>query len=298
MRRVLAAASIVLAVVLALGAGGCSRDFDPSTLINKLRLLAVKAEPPNIPFGATTTMTATAFAPAATPTITWDACLLAPVPGSGEAVNEDCVGLPEGDPSLLPFGTGDTVTATMPTLDSTMVGLPDQSDGVYLPVRMKLDIGDGHPLTAFYQLRIYLSGLDPNPPNQNPTLTGIFQVPSADAGMDQDMMLDPSTPTGPVHANDEIDLRALISDDSQETYEVFDGDPATTPPRSVTEAVTLSWYATAGEFTNTVTGMAKPDTTLKLDKYLPASSTLIDLWVVARDERGGSDIMHRQLQFE
>jgi hypothetical protein len=41
--------------------------------------------------------------------------------------------------------------------------------------------------------------------------------------------------------------------------------------------------------------VSKPDTTLKLDKYLPASGTPIDIWVVARDERGGTDALHRTL---
>ncbi len=293
MRRALTAVSLVCA----LAAGGCNRDFDPKTLINKLRLFAVKATPPDIPFGATTTMTATAFAPNATPTITWDACLLAPPPATGDPINQDCAALPEGDPSLVPFGVGDTVTATMPTLDPSMIALPDQTDGIYLPVRLKLDVGDGNPLTAFYQLRIYLAGLDPNPPNQNPTLTGIYTVPSADAGMDEDMMLDPTTPA-PVQANDEIHLRALLTDDSAESYMVYTGNPATTPPTVDTETVSISWYATAGEFDNDVTGEAKPDTTLKLDKHMPPSGSIIDLWAVARDERGGEDVLHRQLLFQ
>jgi hypothetical protein len=81
-------------------------------------------------------------------------------------------------------------------------------------------------------------------------------------------------------------------------YMVFDGDPRTTPPRSVTETVRISWYTTAGEFDTDVTGPAKPDTTLKLDKHQPAPGTTIDLWVVARDDRGGSDVMHRTLLFQ
>jgi hypothetical protein len=88
-----------------------------------------------------------------------------------------------------------------------------------------------------------------------------------------------------------------LTPDSEEPYLVFDGDPRTTPPRSVTETVRISWYTTAGHFTNEVTGVAKPDTTLILDKHLPPSGTQIDLWVVARDERGGLDVLHRALVF-
>jgi len=65
--------------------------------------------------------------------------------------------------------------------------------------------------------------------------------------------------------------------ESQETYVVFDGDPRTTPPRTVTETVRISWFTTAGEFSNETTGVEKPDTTLKLDKHQPAAGATIDL---------------------
>ena len=32
--------------------------------------------------------------------------------------------------------------------------------------------------------------------------------------------------------------------------------------------------------------------------HLPPSGTAIDLWIVGRDERGGTDYLHRTLQFE
>ncbi len=291
MRRALVAALALAAVA------GCGRTFDPASFVDKLRLLAVKAEPPDIPFGATTTLTATAANPGGSaPTITWDACLLAPPPASGQSFNQDCVTLPDGDPALVPFGVGDSVTATMPMLSMSMIGLPDQTNGFYLPVRVKLD-ADGGSLVSLYGLRIYLGALTPNAPNQNPALTGIFTVPSADAGADQETPLDEANPLV-VHDGDQIDLRALVTPESAETYQVFDGDPRTTPPRTVTETVRMSWFTTAGEFTNDVTGIDTPDTTLKLDKHQPASGATIDVWVVARDERGGSDVLHRTLLFQ
>ncbi len=290
MRRALIAAAAALALA------GCNNNFDPASFVDKLRLLAVKAEPPDLPAGMMSTLTATAANPGgATPTITWDACLLPPPPATGQGVNQDCVGLPEGDPSLVPFGQGTSVTATMPTLSPSMIGLPDQTNGFYLPVRLRLDAG-GNTLVAFYSLRIFLGALTPNAPNQNPALTGIFTVPSADAGAGDEMPIDETNPPV-VHASDQLSLRALVTPDSQETYVVFDGDPRTTPPRTVTETVRISWFTTAGHFTNDVTGVDKPDTTLILDKHLPPSDTPIDVWVVARDERGGSDVLHRTLLF-
>ncbi|MCU1278529.1 MAG: hypothetical protein JWM53_2075 [bacterium] len=290
MRRALVVGLAALAV------GGCGDQFDPASFVDTLRLLAVKAEPPEVAPGMVTALTATAVNPGgATPTVTWDACLLPPPPATGQAVNQDCIALPQRDPSLVSFGAGLAVTATMPALSPSMLGLPDQTNGFYLPVRVRLD-ADGKSLVSFYSLRLGLGALSPNPPNGNPTLTGIFRVPSADAGAAEDAPLDEAAPPE-VHGSDEVALRALVTPESQETYVVYDGDPRTTPARTVTEAVRVSWYTTAGHFTNEVTGVDKPDTTLVLDKHLPAAGTPIDLWVVARDDRGGMDVLHRTLLF-
>jgi hypothetical protein len=287
------------ALVMLAAAGGCGNDFDPASYIDKLRLLDVKAEPPEVPFGASSRLTATATNPGgAAPTITWDACLLAPPPATGQAINPDCASLPEGDPSLVPFGVGDSVMVTMPQLSPSMIALPDQFNGIFLPMRAKLDAGDGNVLTAFYGLRIYVAplltppGQTVNPPNQNPTLTGVFVAPAADAGVGDEVPLDPTTPA-PVQSGWTLYLRALLADGSLESYNVYDGDPRTTPPRNVTETVGISWYATAGELSPDVTGVEKPTTTWTLTKHMPPSGSTIDLWVVARDERGGSDVQHR-----
>lgn len=283
----------LLAAVLC---AGCASDFDPQSFVDKLRLIAVKADKPDLAPGESTTLTATVANPGgATPTVTWDACLLPPPPATGQSVNQDCIALDGGD-QLVHFGDGPTATATMPMLTAAMVGLPDQTDGIYLPVRVRLD-ADGKSLVSFYSLRIYL-GLGDR--NDNPALTGIYTVPSADAGADAQTAIDdgaqPPQPTE-VTAKEELALRALLTPESSQTYVVYDGDPRTTPPRTVTETVRISWYTTAGEFTNEVTGVEKPDTTLKLDKHLPEPGTPIDIWAVARDERGGSDVRHATLTF-
>ena len=285
---------LVLLALVALG-GGCNNSFDPASFVDKLRLLGVEAEPPDLSPGQMTTLTATWANPGgAAPTITWDACLLPPPPGTGHALNQDCLGL-DGGAALVPFGTGETVTATMPAVTPEMLGLPDASNGWYLQVLLRLD-ADGRSQLGVYGLRLYLGALTPNAPNQNPVLTGIYHVPSADAGAEDQTALDDAAPLE-VHAGDEVALRALVTPESQETYVVYDGDPRTTPPRTVTETVRISWFTTAGEFSEDVTGVPKPDTTLKLEKHLPPSGTPIDLWVVARDERGGEDALHRTLLF-
>lgn len=285
-----------LLLVAAALCAGCANDFDPASFVDKLRLLAVVANPPEVAPGEAVTLTATAVNPGgSTPTVTWDACLLPPPPATGESVNQACVTLMGGD-QLVHLGDGATIATTMPAVTPSMVGLPDQTNGFYLPVRVRLD-ADGKSLVAFYSLRIYLGALSPNARNQNPTFTGMFTATSADAGASDVTAVPDAPPLLEVTAQQEVDLRALVTPESAETFVVYDGDPRTTPPRTVTEAVAITWYTTAGHFTNEGTGIAKPDTTLVLDKHLPASGSTIDLWAVARDDRGGSDVIHRALTF-
>ena len=288
--------ALVFALVsVAVGVSGCRNSFDPAAFVDKLRLLAVQADPPEVAPGAATTLHATWANPGgATPAIRWDACLQPPPPATGQSVSPDCYGLDGGSP-LEPLGEGETLATTMPMVTPAMLGLPDATNGFYVWLRVQLD-ADGNTLFGFYGLRLSLGALSPNPPNHNPVLTGIFTVPSADAGAADQTALDEAAPPE-VHANDQIDLRALVTPESSESYVVFDGDPRTTPPRMVTETVRISWFTTAGTLDNDVTGVPKPDTTLTLDKHLPASDTPIDLWAVARDERGGLDVLHRTLLF-
>ena len=287
MRAPLTAVAVAAAALVA----GCRNNGDTASYVGGLRLLAVKAEPPEIPPGQMTTLTATVANPGGTlPTVDWAACLAPPPPATGQSVNMDCVSVDGGAP-LLPFGSGMSVAATMPMITIGMLGLPDQTNGFYLQVRELLS-ADGKQLVGFYGLRIYPGALDPNPPNRNPTFTGVFSVPFVDAGAADLVPLDEANPPA-VRANGQIYLRATLSDDSQEPYLVYDGDPRTTPPRMLTEKVRMHWFATAGTFSNEVTGVDKPDTFFTLDKHLPSSGSTIDIWVVARDDRGGIDTIHR-----
>ena len=43
---------------------------------------------------------------------------------------------------------------------------------------------------------------------------------------------------------------------------------------------------------------ATPDTTLTFDKHLPPSGSPVTIWIVAQDERGGTNVVQRQLTFE
>jgi hypothetical protein len=169
------------------------------------------------------------------------------------------------------------------------LGLPDQTLGLYLPVRVRLGAG-GTQVTGFYRLRLAVIP----PPNQNPTIAAIELVPEGDAAAAAPVPVDESNPPV-VHAGDRLKLRAVPTDGSAEQYPVLSGDPESHNFTTVTETLSVSWFASGGEFSEEITGDTKPDTELKLDKHVPAVGSTIDLYAVMRDPRGGIDWAHRTL---
>ncbi|HWF85651.1 MAG TPA: hypothetical protein VG222_12420 [Vicinamibacterales bacterium] len=279
--------------------GGCfNSSLDPVTYVNGLRVLAIKAEPPEVPAGATATVTALAIDTDGDPiTMAWSQCLDPPL--SSSAINPDCTTMSGAD-YLIPFGAGLSVMTTMPMVNPFMLGRPDTSGGLYLPLIGRASAGPTS-LTATYLLRLNL-GL---PANNNPVVAGVFQVlGGTDGGTTDVVPVDDAHPLV-AHAGDQITLRVTFMPGSAESYSIYDGNPATTPPRDVTETLSASWFSTAGTFEGAASGADVPDTILHLDQarngpkvHLPASGGTIDLWVVGRDERGGTDYLHRTLQFE
>ncbi len=91
-------------------------------------------------------------------------------------------------------------------------------------------------------------------------------------------------------------LRLLLTADSYETFPELTGTPPNTTISTVTEEPRFLWYASAGELTEDTTGMAQPDTKLRLDHdRAPSVGQLIDLWVVVHDDRSGTAFTERWL---
>lgn len=323
-----------------LAVGGCIQTptRDPESYINGLRLLAVKAEPPEIPAGQTTTLDTLIVDPKGRVIdVAWAYCAQpAPV---GSRVSTGCV-LNETSDFLFPFGSGPSTMFMMPTLDPSMLGTADNTNGIYLPLRIKIT-ADKDAVTAVYPLRVGMGGTA----NKNPILSGVYQV-IAGAGMPTDTdgggpmdgpissgtnLLVPIDPAAPllVHAGDKLTLRALFATGSAERYTGRaggGGDGGTMQPRMSTERLSLSWFSTAGSFGGPMfmmggfggmgpggdggttsdggtgmmggTGGGNADAVLTLDQNLPPSGSTIDLWVVGRDNRGGTDYQHRTLTFQ
>src|SRR6266849_4035051 len=129
-RRLLPALAALLPLI------GCRGSFDPASFVSGLRVLSVKAEPPEIPPGQTSMLTALVVdTDSGAIDLAWAACMLGPAPASAAPVNPDCVRSATA-PYLLPLGSGPMVQATMPDVPPTTFGLPDDTSGFYLPVRL------------------------------------------------------------------------------------------------------------------------------------------------------------------
>ena len=271
-------------LIVALALGGCGSGGDNAALVNGLRLLGARSEPPEAAPGDAVTLTAWAVDPTGHAVdVEWSACTAAPVAGTGE-LNPSCITTDGGAP-LDALGSGAALGVTVPSYDASALGPPDITGGVYLPFRIHVATSIA-ALDGVYRLR----APDGQPPNHNPTLGGLFVVTDADAGAAGSVALDESIPY-PVHAGDRITLVASFTADSAESYTV--ALPGV-PPRPTTETLSVVWYATAGRLRDETTGADVPQS-LHLDRELPPSGSIIDLWVVGQDERGGADMAHRTL---
>lgn len=268
----------LLSVVALLSA--CGTSFDPESYVDGLRVLAIKAEPPEAAPGQSTTLTALAVDTAGSAiTVSWTACTEPPLTGAGP-IHQDCFDQ-DAAPYLIPMGTGLSVTGDIPDVTPSDFGPPDAGGGLYLPIRVQARSASG-AVDAAYELRLAQGA----PPNHNPQLLGVLTVPA----VGPPAPLEEASPLE-MHAGDEVTLRAVLSDDSAETYALAVAGQSST----ATEIVSVSWFATGGSLSESVTGQPKPDTVWRADKHLPPAGTVIDLYVVAHDERGGTDYLHRSV---
>jgi len=262
---------------LLLSFAACQSFSDPPvSFVAGLRVLGIKAEPPQIAPGASTTVTALVVdTSGGTPAASWSECLLPPLPG--QAVNTACVDGSAGS-ELQPIGDGLTIPFVMPQVTAASLGAPDATGGVYLPLVAALVSGP-QTFTAVYRLRLG----DDAPANTNPTIAGVFSVDASGAMS----ALDAAAPT-PVQAGGALSLTVTFAPDSAQTYTAADGTVTT-------ETLTTSWFCTAGALSFEKTSATQPVTVLHLDQRLPSAGAQIELYAVAHDERGGADFAHRTL---
>src|SRR5262249_14905430 len=141
----------LLIAAACLGAACTQHPDTPVSFVEGLRVLAIRAEPPEVPAGATSQVTILAVDTDGRPIdVAWRRCLVAP--RAGEAVNPAC-GRVETGADLQPLGSGMTIPVLMPAVAPGDLGQPDATNGVYLPVVARASVGTDS-VTAVYRLRL------------------------------------------------------------------------------------------------------------------------------------------------
>jgi hypothetical protein len=240
---------------------GCGRqDLSDAGLVTGLRLLGAQAEPPEADPGQAVMLTAWVVDPrGGAISVSWGVCML---PSDGLA-NPGCV---SGAPGVVPIGSGTTLTMTVPAVTKEMLGPPDATSGVYLPIVMRVS-ANGDTVDGVYRLRIH----GDQDANTNPVLTDVTNLP-----------LD--VPDH-VHAGDVWPLVANYPQSSREAYAL---PPS---PEKVFERLTTQWFASAGTFPDAPVGGTGVQS-LRMDRLLPPAGGHIDVWVVGHDDRGGTTMLH------
>jgi hypothetical protein len=158
----------------------------------------------------------------------------------------------------------------------------DATGGYYQPLRVDLA---GATSIALPRIRCNLAGASLDVAtefraryhaNTNPTLGPL----GASAG-GAPLLLD-AIPRGAV-----VTLTVGWPADAVETYPIF--DVATLALVDHHEAMRVSWYASAGDFTDERTGVASGDTALTSSNTWrgPSDAATVHVWIVLRDDRGG-----------
>jgi hypothetical protein len=238
-----------------------------------------------VPAGGGTTVSALiAGTGAELASVSWFRCRRPPRPG--EAVNPDCLGVAQAD-DLEPIGEGTTIATTMPAdVTPEALGQPDASGGVYLTLVARVTVA-GQTLPATYRLRLQSDTANATADaNHNPTLTGLALVDAAGRATPLDEAAPPTVQTG-----DRLTLQVLVADGSVETY------PAPLGGAPMAETLRTSWFSSAGKFSHERSEGPQASTVLELDELLPPPGSAIDVFAVIRDDRGGTDYVHRTVTF-
>lgn len=326
-----------VAVTVALMGGlvlntGCQQAYDPPSLINKLRIVGVKAEPPVLT-GTPSTLTPLVIGAKKDVKLchAWSLCLFA----LGQNGNFECVDrdleqalgtAPTAQVSLgdaLPLATKlasvfeKLEIAIPPQFQGRDAGTPGLSDasGFEVFVRFKVAEADGAdvvggacPTDALTWLekpcvdrasclagykKIALA-LDPKDVHKNPVITGLE--------LDGVAWPEDVTPTVPCYGGDDfygkpgpsaVAMKPLWDKSSLEVIGPSPDPKATAPLR---EGILFSWLSTDGDWDKQRSFDELPENSFFPPDYGGVVSRFVRIWIVARDGRNGTTWITRQVE--
>ncbi len=292
--RLVAALAVVVAVA------GCKPDFGtPASLVTERRILAVKAEPPEVRPTEPATFTVLVVSPDGTeamPAVDWALCTTPKPLDENNVVATACLGdglmaVQSGTPSAMATVPANACALFGPDPPPQMPGQPalrprdpDVTGGYYQPLRARA--GD---VTGFALERVTCdlaqAGADlavqyamTYHANQNPSLTPLS------ATVDGAPVALSALPAGKA-----VDFTVGWPAEAAESFPVFELAQAALVTHR--ESLRVSWFATAGSFMHEVTGRDEGDLATTTDDVWTAPTTPgpVHLWLVLRDSRGGID---------
>jgi hypothetical protein len=280
---------------------GCKPNFgEPASLVDGPRILAVKADPPEVRPSMPATFTALVVSPSGTdaaPPVDWSLCLTPKPLDENNIVSTACL----GDMGIMAVAMGaPTATATVPANACALFGPdpppqmmgqpplrprdPDVTGGYYQPLRLD-DAGTVGFALERVTCDLAQAGADlavqyamTYQANTNPSL-----LPLAALVNDAPVALD-ALPAGAA-----VDFVTGWPAESVESFPVFDLPSASLITHR--ESMRVSWFATDGSFMHEVTGREEDDSATWTDDVwtAPATPGVVHVWIVLRDSRGGTD---------
>ncbi|MBI2894979.1 MAG: hypothetical protein HYY06_15600 [Deltaproteobacteria bacterium] len=250
------------AMALALLAG-CRPEFDNGHVLDELRILAVRAEPPELRVGERAELQALVFAPggAIATTHMWQ-CAARGGMRQGCETFDDSIDLGEGTTAEIEIG---------PDWEEYL-------DAVGLPVHQVVTVVATTPSEVERAIkRVVVS--EEEVANRNPTLEALL------LGDEEEEEPDPH----PASTSQSIRVTPVVSADSVETYDKLNlaGERVSTE-----EELFLSYYFTCGSATSLKSG--GPDD-LAATYRAPSEPSSCTLVAVLRDDRGGEDWRSREI---
>jgi hypothetical protein len=295
---------LFVVVVLA----GCKPDLgSPASLITGLRILGVKTEPPETPPGmeVKTELLVVDQSGRMTAPAMWSLCLAHKPPAENNVVANDCSQQGKQLQPLMESGPRITVPIPMnacalngPDTPPTKMGEPplrprdaDVTGGYYQPVEVKVGAVHSFVLERIscnlpnVSLDVAKEFQDRYKANSNPAFLRLLV-----GGLELPPVVEGSGPaTVHVMPGQGVAFEAAWTPESREKFPVYDLTRRAVVDR--TEELTVSWFATGGEFDRDRTGTTETDTASSIANSWVAPTTAgpVHLWIVLRDNRGGLD---------
>jgi hypothetical protein len=297
-------------------ATGCKPNLgDPPSVVAGPRILTVRGTPaeaaPNDPV-VYDVLAVDVTGQITPPPVSWATCNKPKPPAEANAVSSECLGMiPEETPpqptymAMMPAKACKQFGPQPPDVERGQPPVrprdPDVTGGFYQPVRAVLQVDsqvDSDPIAfALERIKCGLS----NAPND---ITGTFNM-TYKANVNPKIAavsLDPDGDPAPlfppqqlawVGAGGATTFEVSWTPETPESYPVY--DPGTQMIDTHREALSVSWYATAGAFDHDRTGRGESEPELATqNRWAPPAVAgpaplVVHFWVVLRDSRGGVD---------